>query len=119
MTDYPAKPQVAPQTGRIPQATGGEILFLQGVSTSELRKIIDFKKGHLFLFLVKVLEKRIRGIEGELGANLEYAKNPYLLAIRQGEIKGIREFEKIFNSVEVEYDRRVAAEEALNRDERR
>lgn len=118
MTDYPAKPQVIPQTGRVPQATGGEILYLAGVSTSELRQMVEFKKGHLFLFLVKVLEKRIRGIEGALGNDLSYAEKPYLLAVRQGEIKGIRQFETVFDEVEVEYNRRIAKETALNQSER-
>lgn len=118
MTNYPAKPKVAPQTGRIPQVVDNRVKFLEGVTIPELRKMMNFKKDYLFLFLVKHLEKKIRTIETSVSDDIEYARDPILLAFLQGEKRGIREFEKTFTEVEIEYNRRVAMEEALNQGER-
>lgn len=118
MSEYPAKPQVAPQTGRKPSTGAGTVDFLQGVTTSELRMVVEFQATPMFGLLVKTTEKKIREIEVRLGADVMLSKEPQLISKLQGKISGTREFMNFFDSVAIEYKQRLVREEALNRDNR-
>lgn len=114
---YPQKPRVSPHTGRLPQQSGQEPSFLRGMMTADLRKMTEWRNDPLYLFVVKVLEKQIRDIERDIGQNLIYAKEPELLAVKQGQINGIRAFEEIFKKIEATYNHRIEREKALNPDD--